>query len=191
MTDRRLEELLQRADEASDVPRLREQLAGRVVARVAQLRRRRDQLTASVACLALLIAVMLLMYPRVPRAVPPASVGTLAALAGLDPELARLRSDVDARLAFVAALRQRASERAEAARRRTVLEPRRLALLAAERGETEAAFRFVYQAAAIENDPQRRSAAIELYRLAVRLFPETAAASQAAARLSELAPTGA
>lgn len=191
MNDRGLEELLQRADEACDVPRLNDQLAERVVARVARLRRRRDQLTASAACLALLIAVMLLMIPRVPRATPPAVSAETSALAGLDPELSRLRSDVDARLAFVAAMRQRESERTEVARRRTVLEPRRLALLAAERGETEAAFRFVYQAAAIENDPRRRSAAIELYRLAVRLFPETAAAAQAAARLSELAPTGA
>ena len=172
-----LHELLARADEASPPPAIGGDLPARVRAR-----RRRQDRRRGAAALGLLIAAIagaLLWRPIAPRA-PVANQNDLrdahAEMAQLDKEAEQCQNRADQLKRMEASL-PRVSAADYAMLQSDPLQPlyearQRAALILVRDGDR------------LRADPQHRQQAVELYRRACSLFPDTPAGQQAQSRLN-------
>lgn len=190
-----LESLLQRADRAAGPPPAGPADLADRVRRLAR-RRHRTRVVVRAAVAAVVVAGLGLAVHSAAVRNEPSELTTAQQPTPPDPasneEVARLRSEI-------AQLRQEANALAEQIRGMTAIQEQRQRLDQLEqavarlesgeevRGEMErAAFTIVYQADRMYRELGLRDSAVEAYREAVKLFPDTPSAEIARTRLIEI-----
>lgn len=183
MKDKRIQTLLQMADETADRPVFRGVSAAAIRQRSHQRRIVRTAVPLAAAAV-LTIAIAMLSYPR--QAQTPLRQPQPQQIASLEDQVKQLKAQTDATLKLV----QEVLERDRQERRLAALEAELASIpdpvRQMEQQVDRSAFLLLYQADRLYKELNQTESAVATYKEVIRLFPENQWANVARERLSQI-----
>ncbi|MBN2128661.1 MAG: hypothetical protein JW741_04165 [Sedimentisphaerales bacterium] len=179
MSDERLKELLQRADEAAGAPVFRQPHSGEIRRRV--FRRRLKIASLPAAAVLLIGAGVATLCLRPARTPPPQQ-----RIATVEAQLRQLQTQTDAVLKLVHEVLEKDRQEGQLATLEAELASIPDPEAEIERQVDKAAFTMLYQADRLYKQLRQTDSAVEAYKEIIQLFPENQWADVARERLSQI-----